>query len=141
MMRAEELRAMLAKARRYLKSAETLRQQHDYDSAISRLYYAMFYAAEALLFSVGLTFSSHRGVISAFAQQFVKTKKLPPETNQWLREGFDKRQVSDYEFLSIATDAQVIDLQSKAERFLQYVEEMLRQSGYVDGGSTTTQSE
>jgi uncharacterized protein (UPF0332 family) len=139
MMRVEELRAMLAKARRYLKSAETLRQQHDYDSAISRLYYAMFYAAEALLFSIGLTFSSHRGVISEFAQQFVKTKKLPPETHQWLREGFDKRQVSDYEFLSIAADAQVIDLQSKAERFLQYVEEMLRQSGYTDSEPTATE--
>jgi hypothetical protein len=34
MTRAEELRAMLAKARRYIASAEMLQQQGDYDSAL-----------------------------------------------------------------------------------------------------------
>ncbi|MBM3129748.1 MAG: HEPN domain-containing protein [Chloroflexi bacterium] len=139
MTRADELRAMLTKARRYVNSAETLRQQRDYDSAISRLYYAMFYAAEASLFSIDLTFSSHRGVISAFAQHFVKTKKLSSETYQWLREGFEKRQVSDYEYLSLATDAQVVDLQSKARQFLEQIEVLLRQSGYTDSEPTTTE--
>lgn len=34
----DELGAMLDKARRYLRSAEVLRLEADYDSAISRLY-------------------------------------------------------------------------------------------------------
>jgi uncharacterized protein (UPF0332 family) len=136
MTRAEELHAMLAKARRYISSADTLRQQGDYDSAISRLYYAMFYAAEALLFSKGLTFSSHRGVISAFAQHFVKTKTLSPEMHQWLRDGFEKRQISDYEFLITAGESEVIDLKSKAERFLACAEELLQQSGCTDAKPT-----
>ncbi len=136
MTREEELHAMLAKARRFISSAETLRQQGDFDSAISRLYYAMFYAAEALLFSKGLTFSSHRGVISAFAQHFVKPKILPPEMHQWLRDGFEKRQISDYEFLISAGDSEVIDLKSKAERFLARAEELLRQSGFTDAKPT-----
>jgi uncharacterized protein (UPF0332 family) len=46
---AAEITLMLAKARKYLASAETLRREQDFDSAMSRLYYAMFYAAEALL--------------------------------------------------------------------------------------------
>ncbi len=118
MTRNEELRAMLAKAHRYIASAETLCQQGDYDSAISRLYYAMFYAAEALLFFHGLSFSSHRGVISAFAQHFVKTKTLSPEMYQWLRDGFEKRQISDYEFQTNARTSDVNDLKSKAEQFV-----------------------
>lgn len=72
MTEREQLKAMLKKARRYMKSAETLRLEADYDSAISRLYYAMFYCAEALLLTRGLRFSSHKAVISAFAQHFVK---------------------------------------------------------------------
>jgi hypothetical protein len=50
----EEIQALLDKARRYIRSAELLRADGDYNSAISRLYYAMFYCAEAILFSKGL---------------------------------------------------------------------------------------
>lgn len=80
---SDELKAMVQKARRYVDSAETLRLQRDYDSAISRLYYAMFYCAEALLLARGHTFSSHRAVISAFAQYFVKPNHLPKKLHQW----------------------------------------------------------
>ncbi len=118
---------MLAKAHRYLILAEGLCQQRDYDSAIARSCYAMFHAAEALLFFSGLTFSSHRGVISAFAQQFVKTQRLPPEMHQWLREGFEKRQVIDYEFAITINEADVNDLKSKAERFLVQIEALLEE--------------
>jgi uncharacterized protein len=68
----DELQMMLEKTRRYIKSAAVLQLEGDYDSAISRLYYAMFYYAEALLLAKGHSFSSHRAVISAFAQHYVK---------------------------------------------------------------------
>lgn len=45
----DELEAMLQRARRYIESAEALRLRSDFDSAVSRLYYAMFYCAEAML--------------------------------------------------------------------------------------------
>jgi uncharacterized protein (UPF0332 family) len=88
---AQEIQGMLAKARRYLASAEVLRLMQDYDSAISRLYYAMFYGAEALLLARGQAFSSHRAVIAGFAKEFIKTGLLPKDLHRWLREGFDKR--------------------------------------------------
>jgi hypothetical protein len=40
---------LLTKAERYVRSAKLLVQHGDLDSAASRLYYAMFYIAEALL--------------------------------------------------------------------------------------------
>jgi uncharacterized protein (UPF0332 family) len=60
----DPVQGLFDKARRYLRSAELLRSDGDHDSAASRLYYAMFYCAEALLFSRGLSNSSHRGVIA-----------------------------------------------------------------------------
>lgn len=127
----EELKAMLAKARRYLDSAEVLWRHQDYDSAISRLYYAMFYCAEALLYAKGYSFSSHKAVISAFAQHFVKTALLPKEFHQWLREAFEKRQISDYTFATPASDTHVRDLKTKAEQFLLRTEEWLQGKGLL----------
>jgi uncharacterized protein (UPF0332 family) len=49
--------ALLEKAEASLKAASLLVTGEFYDFAASRSYYAMFYAAEALLLGEGLTFS------------------------------------------------------------------------------------
>lgn len=131
MMQADELNEMVEKAKRYIKSAEILRLDRDFDSAVSRLYYAMFYCAEALLLTKGYTFSKHREVISAFAQHFIKPGLFPKEFHKWLRNAFEKRQVSDYEFGTRAGDKEVVDLKTKAEQFLLKTEEFLRTRGYL----------
>lgn len=63
---------LLQKAARFIQSAELLAKDGDFDSAISRLYYALFHIAQALLETVGLSFSSHRAVISAYGQRFAR---------------------------------------------------------------------
>lgn len=69
----------------YLKRADNaLQQARDnlnlghYDVATSRAYYAMFYAASALLASTGISRSKHSGVHSAFARYFVKPGLIEP---------------------------------------------------------------
>ena len=52
----EEIHALLDKARRYVRSAELLRADGDYNSAISRLYYAMFYGQKRSSYTKGLPF-------------------------------------------------------------------------------------
>jgi uncharacterized protein (UPF0332 family) len=54
-----EREKLLVKAERYLKSAKLLFEDDDLDSAVSRLYYAAFYLAEALLDSKGASCKSH----------------------------------------------------------------------------------
>jgi uncharacterized protein (UPF0332 family) len=124
----EEIEGMLAKARRYLASARLLRQAGDFDSAISRLYYSIFYGAEALLLSQGKIFSSHRAVIAAFGENFVKSGLLPKEMHHWLHRAFEKRQISDYEFISGISENEVMDLQDKAEEFIRRTEVFLQNS-------------
>ncbi len=125
----DELKVMLQKARRYVESAEVLRAQRDYDSAVSRLYYAMFYCAEALLLARGHSYSSHRAVISGFGQHYVKTGTLPRDLHQWLQAAFEKRQVSDYEFLTALDEADVKDMAVKAGQFLSRTTEFLKSEG------------
>ena len=75
----KEIESLIRKAERYLKSAEILLREGDYESSVSRTYYAMFYSAQAMLLTRELSFSSHKGVISAFVQHFVRTGILPKE--------------------------------------------------------------
>ncbi len=60
-----EIQALIEKAHASLEAAELLGQQGYYGFAASRAYYAMFYAAEALLLERNLSFSSHSAVIAA----------------------------------------------------------------------------
>ncbi len=95
----------IEKAGRYLRSAELLIQDTDYDSAVSRAYYAMFYAAQAALLKRGMTFSSHKAVISAFGRHFVKTGVFEKELGRDLNIIFDQRQFGDYQpMVSISQD-------------------------------------
>ena len=126
-----QIESLVEKSDRYLHSAALLRDVEDFDSAASRLYYAMFYCAEALLLTKELSFSKHRGVIAGFGQHFVKTGDLPAEMHQWLREAFDKRQLGDYASPSSLEEEDALDLQEKAERFVQRAKEFLGQKGML----------
>jgi len=64
--REREIKSLVEKAKKYLRSAEMLLKEGDYESSVSRTYYAMFYCAQAMLLTKNLSFSSHKGVISAF---------------------------------------------------------------------------
>jgi uncharacterized protein (UPF0332 family) len=110
MIHEAEIYALLIKAKRSLLSSSVMLKHCDYDFAISRAYYAMFYCAEALLFSKDLTFSKHSAVIAFFGKEFVKTGILPKEIYSHLTEGFTERQICDYEAMIMpkAEDAERI---------------------------------
>ena len=51
-----------------------------------------------MLLTKNLSFSSHKGVISAFGEHFVKTGIFPKEMGRELNRAFEKRQLGDYEY-------------------------------------------
>ena len=67
-----------------------------YNDAISRLYYAMFYAAKAALLSVGISVKSHQGTISQFGRFFVKTGRTDARFEALLSRANEERLRSDY---------------------------------------------
>lgn len=67
-----EVKALLEKARRSQRVAAKLFKDGDVDFAASRAYYSLFYTAEALLLSRGLSFLSHSAVIANFGKEFIK---------------------------------------------------------------------
>ena len=113
-----EIDSLVKRAKRYIRSAELLLNDEDYESSISRTYYAMFYAAQAVLLTKKLTFSSHKGVISAFGKHFIKTEIFPKEMGRELNRAFEKRQIGDYGYTFVVSD-------EEAEQMLRYGKEFV----------------
>lgn len=116
---------LLRKARRNIRSAQLLLADCDYDTVVSRAYYAMFYIAEALLLSKGLAYSKHSAVIAAFGKEFAKTGLLPAEFHGHLRAAAEARNISDYEAGFRMTRESAAAHASRAEQFLAAAEEFL----------------
>jgi uncharacterized protein (UPF0332 family) len=55
----DTIRRILTKARDKIKAASVMLESGMYDDAVSRAYYAVFYAISAALYSKGLSFSTH----------------------------------------------------------------------------------
>jgi uncharacterized protein (UPF0332 family) len=117
MNKEESIRALVQKAEQSLKAATLLFDEGYYDFSASRSYYAMFYCAEALLFTKGLGFSKHSAVISFFGKEFVKTKTMPEKLHVFLRDAFDLRRVGDYETVSVSKE-EAEETIRRAEEFL-----------------------
>ena len=73
---ADEIVANLERAEKAIQAAQELASSAYYDFVASRAYYAVFYAATALLLCEELVFSKHSGVISSIHQNFVKTGRF-----------------------------------------------------------------
>ena len=114
----KEIEFLIQRAHRYLESAEVLIREGDYDSSVSRTYYSMFYAAQALLLTKELSFSSHRGVISGFGEHFINSGLLPKEMGRELNRAFGKRQLGDYEYRFVIPEKEAVELLEKGIEFV-----------------------
>lgn len=93
---SEEIQANFERARQSLQAAQTLLDDEYEDFAASRAYYAVFYAATALLLKDELERGKHSGVIAGIHQHFVKIGKLSKELGRDLNWLFELRSVGDY---------------------------------------------
>jgi len=121
----EQQAGLLAKARRAVENARAQTQRGDHDFAVSRAYYAMFYAAEALLLEKSLSFSKHSAVIAAFGLHFVKSGIVPPEFQRYLTEGQAARNVSDYDIGPEVTADEASEQIARAEGFVELAVRLL----------------
>jgi uncharacterized protein len=117
----------LTRSRREIEAARLLAEGDFGAQAISRAYYAAFYAAEQALGSLGESRSKHSGVIAAFGRLVVREGGLEQETGRILRSLFEQRNDVDYgEAVASHEDAEraIRD----AQRFVDAVESWLTDS-------------
>jgi len=124
-----EIESLVARSAKYLHSAELLLDNGDYESSVSRSYYAMFYCVQALLLIKGLTVSSHAGLNTVFSEQFVKTGLLPKQMSRELNRAFEKRQLGDYESVFVLSEDEAREILEKARGFTDACLDYLKRTG------------
>lgn len=108
----------IGRAREMLQVAQANLEDGFYGSAINRAYYAIFYAASALLLTKGETKSKHSGVISTFRRLFIKTGLIETEYSDIYGTVMDARMDSDYDMVYEAEENTARKLLSDAQRFV-----------------------
>jgi len=87
--RLEKAQNTLSDAKKYIENATP-------ESTVNRIYYAMFYAVNALLIVNGLSSSKHSGVRAILNRKFVNEGLIKKELGKFYSEMFDNRQEGDY---------------------------------------------
>jgi len=87
----------LGAARQAIAEAEALLNAGFARGTAARSYYAMFYAATALLAKEGKDFIKHRALLAAFGVELVQTGKVPAKYHRMLIDAFELRLDADYD--------------------------------------------
>jgi uncharacterized protein (UPF0332 family) len=97
-------------------------------SIVNRAYYAVFYAALALLVTANVEPDKHAGVLAKFDELFIRRGIFPKEMSRIIHHAFDMRQAGDYQKSKVITEEQAIDVLASAEEFVMAIQEKLLQS-------------
>lgn len=126
-----EVQARLDRGRRTLQAAEGLLSMGFPEEAVSRAYYAMFYAASAMHLSEGRVYKRHDNLINEFGKYFVVSGKVRREFHDHLKKAFDIRKAADYESFteSSVTAERARLLVKEAAEFVMMAEGFLEGTG------------
>jgi uncharacterized protein (UPF0332 family) len=122
----DEARRYLGKAAHALKVAEDLLRDGHAPDAASKIYYAMFYAAQALLKSEGIEVVKHSAVESAFGYYFVKSGKVDPKYHKMLIGARKVREVADYDIEEEIVEPTASLKLEEGRAFLSAIEDYLK---------------
>jgi uncharacterized protein (UPF0332 family) len=115
------IKLRLAKAKATFAEVDLLMQNQLYNTALSRLYYACFYATTALLLSKGLTSKTHSGTAALLHQYFVRQEGFDTRKSAFFTRLMQQREKDDY------SDYLIVD-KSLVEKYIQPAKEYI---GYI----------
>jgi uncharacterized protein (UPF0332 family) len=118
----------LKRADEALRGARILLKEHEHYGSVSRAYYCVFHAAEAMLYSKGIRTKTHGGLRLLFGEHIIKPGIMGKEFADILRDAFNARQLCDYEVYAEISPEEVTGLISKAEHFLNNARELLKKA-------------
>ena len=122
------MRLRLENADETLQAAHTLYEHAaSPKSIVNRAYYAMFYAALALLVTTDSHSSKHSGVIALFDKEFVKNNIVSKELGKMLHEAFESRQDGDYKDYSKIDRKKAAEVLESADKFVEAIKEKLKE--------------
>ena len=114
--RLEKAKNTLSDAKKYISDATS-------ESTVNRIYYAMFYAVNALLITKGLSSSKHSGVRAFFNKEIVNKGLVEKRWGEFYSDMSKRRQKGDYQDFVEFDKQEVEEWLKKAEEFVRTIEE------------------
>ena len=127
----DNFRLYMENAEEMLEVARLNLNNDYYGSVCNRAYFAVFYAASALLFSKGMSFGKHSAIISAFRQHFIKTGEFDVKWSGIYQRIMSHRQSSDYDINVRVEKEQGVDDLKGAQAFVEEVERWLQKQNLL----------
>ncbi len=101
-----------------IADAELLLANDRLNAAANRIYYACFYAAEALLIRNGIRAATHTGVRQMFGLHFVQKGLIENQWGRFLGKMEQMREGADYDFFIKYEKQELIDIMPLAKQFI-----------------------
>ena len=108
-----------------LDEAEMVANQGRYNLAANRLYYAVYYAASALLISNERPVKTHSGMISQMNLLYVKKGILTFDDGALISQLFSLRQSSDYEDFKEVTHENIEELTPRVKELVKKLKSLV----------------
>ena len=115
----------LERAYKTLEEAALLEEKEYYNAAVNRLYYACYYATEALLLKHKIEAKSHAGVKAMLGLHFVSKGLIPVAIGKILSTLYEKRQSGDYDDFIYCDKEMTDDLTVQAKTFIDCLAKMI----------------
>lgn len=120
------VRYRLQRAEETIKEAELLAGENYFNATINRLYYACFYASQALLVANNIPSSSHAGLKMMLGLHFVSKGLLAKEHGKTFSRLFEIRHSGDYDDF-VYCDKEMIDTYTpKAIAFIDAIKDLIQ---------------
>ena len=115
----------LNKSDEALQEAQVLAKMDHYNTAVSRLYYAVFYSVSALLLKDKIYSKSHTGLKSKFHEHIMKELKLGAKVAKIYQELFEYRQDADYADFIVFAKEEFEPLFERAQTFIKEIKTLI----------------
>ena len=117
----------LERAYATMQEAAVMTEKEFYNAAVNRLYYACYYATEALLLKHKIEAKSHAGVKAMLGLHFVSKGLVPVSIGKILSTLYEKRQSGDYDDFIYCDKEMTEDLTSQAQTYIDCLAKMVRE--------------
>ena len=115
----------LDRAYETMAEAELLAKEGYYNAVANRLYYACFYATQALLVCQGIAAVSHAGVKTMLGLHFVSKGLLANDHGKTLSRLFEIRHSGDYDDFVYCDQEMIEEYTPKAKAFVEAVKQLI----------------
>lgn len=114
-----------------LRAARMLRDAGLWNDALSRLYYALFHHATALLLTEGIEPTSHKSLPGLLGMHFVRTGRMTPSEAAAVGHAWEWRNLADYERSWTADAEAAARAFAEVEPLIDRLVAMLREGGWI----------